>query len=108
MDIEKVMSDLKASLLTLLENKYKELKPEIKKDIDDFLKKSKEKIERWLLLLIEGVITKEEFQWLLKSQQDIIALKALQTAGLSKIRLNNIKNNIIKTIFDVVITTVLK
>ena len=48
-------------------------------------------------------ITKDEFEWLLKSQQDLIALKALQGAGLSKIKINNIKNTIIKTIFQTVI-----
>ncbi|VXC25674.1 conserved hypothetical protein [Flavobacterium sp. 9AF] len=108
MDIEKLIKDLKEALLSLLGEKYKEFKPEVQKDITHFLKESEEKLKRWILLLAEGSITKEELEWLLKSQKDIIALKALQTAGISKIRLNNIKNTIIKTIFDIVVTTVIK
>ncbi|MBC8643423.1 hypothetical protein H9W95_02935 [Flavobacterium lindanitolerans] len=51
-------------------------------------------------------ITEEEFSWLLKSQQDLIALKALQGAGLSKIKLNNIKNAIIQTVFKTVLLSI--
>lgn len=108
MDLEKLIKELKESLLTLLGNKYKEFKPEIQKDITAFLKESENKLKRWVLLLAEGSLTKEEFEWLLKSQKDIVALKALQTVGLSKIRINNLKNSIIKTIFDIVVATVIK
>ena len=108
MDIEKLIKDLKDTLLTLLGNKYKEFKPEIQKDIADFIKQSEEKLKRWILLLADGSLTKEEFEWLLKSQRDLVALKTIQATGISKIRINNIKNSILKTIFDVVIAAVLK
>ena len=106
MDIEKLLKQLKQELVTLLGDKYKEFKPEIQKDITAFLESSKEKLERWSLLLASSSITEEEFSWLLKSQQDLIALKALQGAGLSKIKLNNIKNAIILTIFKTVLLSI--
>lgn len=106
MDIDKLLKELKQELVTLLGDKYKEFKPEIQKDITAFLENSKEKIERWSLLLASSSLTEEEFSWLLKSQQDLIALKALQGAGLSKIRINNIKNAIIQTVFKTVIMSI--
>ncbi|KQS52693.1 MULTISPECIES: hypothetical protein [Flavobacterium] len=106
MDIEKLLKQLKQELVTLLGDKYKEFKPEIQKDITAFLDSSKEKLERWTLLLASSSITEEEFSWLLKSQQDLIALKALQGAGLSKIKLNNIKNAIIQTVFKTVLLSI--
>lgn len=106
MDIEKLLKQLKQELVTLLGDKYKEFKPEIQKDITAFLESSKEKLERWSLLLASSSITEEEFSWLLKSQQDLIALKALQGAGLSKIKLNNIKNAIIQTVFKTVLLSI--
>ncbi|PZO33314.1 MAG: hypothetical protein DCE86_04870 [Flavobacteriaceae bacterium] len=106
MDIEKLLKQLKQELVTLLGDKYKEFKPEIQKDITAFLESSKEKLERWTLLLASSSITEEEFSWLLKSQQDLIALKALQGAGLSKIKLNNIKNAIIQTVFKTVLLSI--
>lgn len=106
MDIEKLLKELKQQLVTLLGDKYKEFKPEIQKDITAFLEESKEKLERWTLLLASSSLTEEEFSWLLKSQQDLIALKALQGAGLSKIRINNIKNTIIQTVIKTVILSI--
>ena len=106
MDIEKLLKQLKQELVTLLGDKYKEFKPEIQKDITAFLESSKEKLERWTLLLASSSITEEEFSWLLKSQQDLIALKALQGAGLSKIKMNNIKNAIIQTVFKTVLLSI--
>ncbi|HEU4496581.1 MAG TPA: hypothetical protein VFR70_05985 [Flavobacterium sp.] len=106
MDIEKILEELRKNLVTLLAEKYKEFKPEIKKDIDSFLKSSKEKLERWSLLIASGSLTQEELAWLLKSQQDLIALKALQSAGLSKIKLNNIKNSILETVLQTIILSI--
>lgn len=103
MDIDKLLKELKQELVKLLGDKHKEFKPEIQKDINDFLEKSREKLERWSILLATATLTEEEFSWLLKSQQDLITLKALQGAGLSKIRINNIKNTILQTVFKTVI-----
>lgn len=108
MDIEKLIKDLKESLLTLLGDKHKEFRPEIEKEIKAFLKQSEDKLKRWILLYADASLTKDEFEWLLKSQKDLLTLKTIQAAGLSKIRVNNLKNSIIKTIFDIVIATVIK
>jgi len=106
MDIEKLLEELRKNIITVLGDKYKEFKPEVQKDVNDFLENSKEKLLRWSLLLVEKSITEDEFAWLLKSQQDLVTLKALQGAGLSKIKLNNIKNSIFKTVVQTVILSI--
>lgn len=106
MDIDKLLEDLRKNLITVLGDKYKEFKPEIQKDVNVFLENSKEKLLRWSILLIENSITEDEFAWLLKSQQDLVTLKALQGAGLSKIKLNNIKNTIFKTVLQTIILSI--
>lgn len=106
MDIDKLLEDLRKNLITVLGDKYKEFKPEIQKDVNVFLENSKEKLLRWSILLFENSITEDEFAWLLKSQQDLVMLKALQGAGLSKIKLNNIKNTIFKTVLQTIILSI--
>lgn len=106
MDIEKLLKALKENLSNILGNKLKDVAPQLEKDIKDYIKLSKDKLERWSLLFVEGSITEDELQWLLKSQQDLIALKTLQASGLSKIKLNNIKNSIIQTIFKTIILAI--
>ncbi|NBL65734.1 hypothetical protein GV828_11035 [Flavobacterium sp. NST-5] len=103
MDIEKLLQELKQNLAQLLGEKFQEFKPQFEKDIAQFLSTSREKLERWSLLLASGSLTADEFSWLMKSQQDLLALKTLQNAGLSKIRLNNIKRSIIDTVIKTVL-----
>lgn len=104
MDIEKILTEIKNQILELLSSKYKEFEPELKKEIDRFLAESKEKLERWALLLLNKSITKDELEWLLKSQQELVVLQTLQVVGISKIKINNLKNNIL----NIVLSTIIK
>jgi hypothetical protein len=107
MDNEKLIEDLKKQLRILITKSYKDRKSELEKDLNLFLETSKEKLERWVTLYASAALTEEEFEWLLKSQLDLLVLKALQNTGISKIRLNAIKNNIIKMILKVILEFVL-
>jgi len=103
MDNDKLLKELQSKLKTLITENYEEIKPQLEKDLNTFLEKSKIKLERWLFLFSSGDLTEEELEWLLKSQLDLVSLQGLQTAGISKIKLNTIKNNIIKIILNVII-----
>ena len=83
------------------------LSHESKKDLNKFLSGSEEKLKRWVVLLLEEKITKEEFEWLVKSQKDILLLASLKEAGISKIKLSNIKNHVISTIIKTVLTSLI-
>ena len=107
MDNDKVLKELKSRLKIIITNSYKDIKPALEKDLNSFLETSKEKLERWILLFSTSALTEEELEWLLKSQLDLVVLQALQTTGISKIRLNTLKNNILKTIFKVIIELVI-
>ena len=107
MDKDKIVQELKSKLKIILTDNYKEIIPELEKDLNAFLETSKTKLERWLILFSSGDLTEEELEWLLKSQLDLVSLQALQTAGISKIKLNTIKNNIIKIIFNLIICMII-
>ncbi|MBE8725790.1 hypothetical protein [Flavobacterium hungaricum] len=103
MNNDQVLEELKNRLKTVITKSYSDFKPELEKDLNAFLEKSREKLERWILLFASGNLTEEELEWLLKSQLDLVALQTLQTTGISKIKLNSLKNNIIKTIFKFIV-----
>ena len=104
---DKLIEDLKNKLKEVITKSYNDLKPELEKDLTAFLETSKEKLERWILLFSNADITEEELEWLLKSQLDLVAFQTLQTAGISKIKLNTLKNNIIKTIFNFILELII-
>lgn len=107
MDFEELLKQLKAELLKVLGDKFEDYKSESKKDVEAFLKASKQKLERWTKLLASKDLTVKDYEWLLKSQKDILVLNALYQVGVSKIKLGHLKNKIIKTIVDTVVAVVL-
>lgn len=107
MNNDQFIEELKSKLKTIITNSYKDIKPELEKDLNTFLETSREKLKRWIFLLSTGDITEEELEWLLKSQLDLVALQALQTTGISKIKLNALKNNILKTIFEIILELII-
>ncbi len=102
MDFDEILKQLKNSLIELFKDKYGELKKESKKDVEAFLKDSKENLERWTKLLKSGDLSLDDFEWLVKSQKDLLMMKALYKAGVSKISLGHFKNKVVKTIVDVI------
>ncbi|WP_323787735.1 hypothetical protein [Psychroserpens sp.] len=106
MDIEALLKLLKEELLKVLGESYGDFKTETKKDVEAFLTLSKVKLERWTGLLQSGDLTPEDYEWLLKSQKDLLVLNALYQAGVSKLKLGHLKNKIIKTIMNTVIASI--
>ncbi|WP_375587729.1 hypothetical protein [Flagellimonas aurea] len=102
MDFDKIFKELKESLVKLLGNQYAGLKKETKEDIVEFVNGSKVKLERWTLLLANGEISLDDYQWLVESQKDLLTMKALEKAGISKISLGHFKNKVVNTLVDIV------
>lgn len=107
MNNDQLIEELKNKLKAIITKSYKDNKSELEKDLNTFLETSKEKLERWMILFSIGDLTEDELEWLLKSQLDLVALQALQTTGISKIKLNALKNNIIKMIFKVILDMII-
>ncbi|PTX58984.1 hypothetical protein C8N46_11153 [Kordia periserrulae] len=103
MDFKELLKELKGNLLSLMGSKFDELKDESKKDVQAFLNASKEKLERWTTLLAEGNITVSDYKWLVESQKDLVVLKGLYAAGVSKIKLGHLKNSILDTVIETAI-----
>ena len=100
MDFNTLFKDLKDEIVTLAKDKFGNQGNAIVQDLEAYLEHSKEKLKRWTLLFAEGKIDKEELTWLLQSQKDLLALKALNKAGISKISLGHFKNKIIGVVLS--------
>ncbi|WP_299211858.1 hypothetical protein [uncultured Dokdonia sp.] len=99
MNFEDLFNDLKEEIITEAKEKFGEQGKDIIVDMEKYLAHSKEKLKKWALLFAEGNIDKEELAWLLQSQKDLLVLKTLQNAGVSKISIGHFKNNVIDSLF---------
>ena len=98
MDFDTLFKELKEEIVTLAKEKFGNQGKVVIQDLQEYLEHSKEKLKRWTLLFAEGKIDKDELAWLLQSQKDILTLKALHQAGISKISLGHFKSKIIGTV----------
>ncbi len=101
MNFEQTLIDIKKSLFQILGSEYREFTQESEKDIENFIKQCSEKLERWTKLLSNGEINLEEYEWLVKSQKDLMLLSELEKAGFSKIRLGHLKGKMVKAIVGI-------
>ena len=107
MDFETILKELKDTLLALAKDTFTNFKNEGKKDMLAFLKSAEEKLKRWTLLLESGAIAADDFEWLVKSQKDLLAMNALYKTGISKIKLGHFKNKVIKTVVNTIFKLIL-
>lgn len=107
MNANDLIEEIRTAILELVKEKYNQRSKEIENEVDTFLQDSKDKFVRWITLLKDGKLKKEEFALLMNSQKDIFVIKTLYQAGISKISLGHLKNNIIDIILNAVFKLIL-
>lgn len=97
-DVERQVLDLAKEIL----GKYLN---EVSHDVKGFLEDSRISLERWSMMLAQGEINKDEFQFLVKGQLDVAELHALKQAGLAKVQLDLLVKGVVNILTEVVMST---
>lgn len=106
MDFDKLLKELKEEIVADAKEKFGEEGKLIVSDMKDYLKSSEEKLKKWAGLFIAGAIDKDELEWLLKSQKDLLVMKALVKAGVNKIKAGHYKNRVISIVLNKLVSLV--
>lgn len=61
-------------------------------DAKESMEKSKKNYQRWTEQLNQKKLSKEDFEWLVKSKKDVLEMHALKEAGLAKVEIDKFKN----------------
>jgi succinylarginine dihydrolase len=99
-DFDKYFDKLLKNLEDLVKNNWKNFLDAAEADGRAFLLESKEDLKRWTRLLANGHITREEFELLVGSKEDLLKLKALKKLGLTKVRIQMFQSAVIGLIID--------
>lgn len=97
-----IFDQLKAGLIDLAKSTLKDYADAGKEDGQKMLDEMKEKLERWTTQLWQENITKEDFEWLLYSQKQLVIMTALKEAGLGQIGVDLFKFNILNLVMNTV------
>ena len=99
-DFDKYFDKLLKNLEDLVKNNWKNFLDAAEEDGRTFLLETKEDLKRWTRLLSNGHITREEFELLVGSKEDLLKLKALKKLGLTKVRIQMFQSAVIGLIID--------
>jgi hypothetical protein len=85
---------VKAGLPELATGTLQTAADDIRADVEAFLRASAEDLKRRGDLLAQGLITREEFEFLLKSQANLAQMVALSARGTTKARIGQFKRGL--------------
>jgi hypothetical protein len=82
--------------LTVIGNEFgRDYLDDILSDGTDFAIRRKENLERRAILLAEGKLTADEFNWLLRSDKNLLEMKAIKKRGLALVQMNKMQDAIL-------------
>ena len=97
-----VFEKLKEEVSELALSTVKSYKDQAMKDALKLIEDMKMDLNRWALQLAEGKLSKTDFEYLVLGQKELIQMNALKQAGLSLIKADEFKNNILNLIVNTV------
>lgn len=99
-NFQEIFKSLKTDAVTMAKVSFKAMAKEAEQDAHHLLDELKEKLSKWVTLLAEGKLDKEDFELLVSAQKDLVGMVALQKAGLAKIKIEHFRDSIINLITD--------
>jgi hypothetical protein len=99
-DFKDFWENLKKGLEDLGKKSLSEFQKEAEKDGRAFFKKTKKDLQRWTRLLARGELTREDFEWLVKSKKDLAEMEALKQAGLTLAKVEKFQNTVVSLVID--------
>lgn len=105
-DFQSIIDTLKGNIIKLAEKNFKEYKNEAKNDGLELLNTVKNNLKTWTTELAEGALSKDDFEFLILAQKELIEMNALKHAGLALIKIDQFKTSVLHQIIDTVFSLV--
>ena len=105
-DINSIVSTTLEKSEELAKTLFRNYVGQAKKDVEDFLKASKEGIERAAKLRLEGKIDDEDLEDLVLGKKDLALMHALKQAGLAKAAVDTFVNGVVQILVDAVFAAI--
>ena len=105
-DFQTLFNQLKKDVSNVAVTSVQQFKNEAETDAQNLLENLKENLQNWTVQLALGAMTKEDFEFLVMGQKELIQMNFLKQKGMALIDLDKLKisliNQIIKTALNVI------
>ncbi len=99
-DFDRFLELLKDNLKALAQEHLGDLRDAALRDGQAFVAATRADLERWLALVAEGALTRDDFEWLVQGKKDLAELEALKQAGLAKVRLDRFRSSLVELVVN--------
>ncbi len=97
-----ILEDFKNELINLSSDLKDDMKDALLKDGLCFMDRSRADLEKWSNLFVAGQLTREDLEWLVRSQKDLIEMEALKQKGLALAGIDRYKNAVARSALNAV------
>jgi len=105
-DFQTLFNQLKKDVSNVAVTSVQQFKNEAETDAQNLLENLKENLQNWTVQLALGAMTKEDFEFLVMGQKELIQMNFLKQKGMALIDLDKLKisliNQIVKTALSVI------
>lgn len=101
-DFKSLFEKLKEEVTALAVSAVKNRTEEAKADALNLLQEMKANLEAWTVLYAAGRLSKEDMEYLILGQKEVIEMNALKQVGISMVRLDELKTGMLKAILGVI------
>lgn len=105
-DFQQIINTLKNSIIKLAESTFKDYKSEAKADGLELLKAVKENLKTWTFELADGKLSKDDFEFLVLGQKELIEINALKQTGMALIKIDEFKTSVLHQIINTVFSLI--
>ena len=99
-DFNTFINSVQSELETLVKENYKMFKNEAIIDAEKFLQKTKSDLQDWTSMLIEGKLSKKDYEWLVKGKKDLAEMHTLKQKGMAHIQIQKFRDDVINIVVN--------
>ncbi|HZL08786.1 MAG TPA: hypothetical protein VFC65_02225 [Prolixibacteraceae bacterium] len=102
-NFQETFKGLKDEALKLALATFTQYKDQAKTDAVNLVESLKVNLEKWTIQLAEGKLSKDDFEFLVLAQKELIEMNALKQAGVTLIKADEFKNSLLNLVVKTVI-----
>ena len=105
-DFQTLFDQLKKEAGNLANTSVEQFKKEAVTDAQNLLEDLKQNLQTWTVQLASGEMTKDDFEFLVMGQKELIEMNILKQKGMALIDLDKLKTKLINQIIKTALTAI--
>lgn len=105
-DFNSLLTELLSQAKEIAVSTFKDYKKQAADDAENLISGIKPKLEKWTLQLAKGDLSKDDLAFLVLGEKELVEMKALKQVGVALIKVDELKNSILKNSINTIINRV--